>query len=139
MKIFRSVFTRRTALLAFSAAIIGGCTDFSDPPSQLGHLTVSLKDETGAGVAGIPVDLLLNDRSTLWATLRTSADGTGEFRAGDGGVIPQGYIVRVVLTGTSYRLAANETNDKPIQVVIGQTHTANFVITKSSVGQNPGG
>jgi hypothetical protein len=138
MKIFKSVITRRTLLLAFSAAIIGGCTDFSDPPPQLGHLNVSLKDETGAGVGGIPVDLLLNDRSTVWGSLRTSSDGTGEFRAGDGGVIPQGYIVRVVLAGTSYKLAANETNDKPIQVVIGQTHTANFVLTKSAVGQNPG-
>ena len=138
MSLLGSVLTRRMALLAVSAAIIGGCTDFSSPPPQLGHMTVLVKDDAGAGVGGIQVDLLLNDRSTVWASLRTSADGSGEFRAGDGGVIPLLYVGRAVLTGTAYKLASDDTNDKPINVVIAQTFVANFKITKSGVGGGPG-
>lgn len=138
MGLLRSVFLRRAAMLAIVAASIGGCTDFSSPPPQLGHLTVTLKDEAGAGVAGIPVDLYLADRTTLWASLRTSSDGTGEFRASDGGVIPQTYVVRVNLAGQAYSLAPGETNDKPDTVIIGQTHTVTFQLTKKSVGGGPG-
>ncbi len=138
MRILESVLTRRMALLAISAVVIGGCTDFSSPPAQLGHMKVLVKDDAGAGVGGIQVDLLLNDRATVWASLRTSSDGSGEFRPGDGGVIPQTYIVRAVLAGSAYQLAADDTNDKPINVVIAQTFTANFKITKKSVGGGPG-
>lgn len=133
MRLNRSSFIRRSALIAFSAVLASSCTDFSSPPDALGHLLVSVKDDTGAGVPGMNVDLLLNDRTTRWAAVLTTANGGGEFRPGDGGVIPQTYIVRFLPTG-QYILAADDTNDKPAVVVIGQNLTVNFKVTKKVVG-----
>jgi hypothetical protein len=125
-------------LLACAVVVAGGCTNFSSPPDALGRLTVSVKDDTGAGVPNIAVDLYLSDRITKWAALSTSADGTGEFRASDGGLLSQTYVTRIVLTG-NYTLAAGETLDKPITVVIGQTATVNYKLVKKVVGGPPGG
>ena len=133
MLLTRSSFLRRSALLACALFVTGGCTDFSSPPDALGKLFVSVKDETGAGVANIAVDLYLNDRVTKWAALSTSADGTGEFRPDDGGLIPQTYVARLVLTG-NYTLADGETIDKPVTVIIGQTMTVNYKLVKKVVG-----
>jgi hypothetical protein len=133
MHLTRSSFLRRSTFLALAAVVIGGCTDFSSPPESLGRLFVNAKDETGAGVAGINFTLLLNDRTTQWARLITSANGTGEFRPDDGGVLPQTYIVRFDQLNGNYRLATNETNDKPINVVAGQDFTVTFNITKGVV------
>jgi hypothetical protein len=124
-------------LVACALFITSGCTDFSSPPDALGKLLVSVKDDTGAGVANVAVDLYLNDRVTPWAGLITSADGSGEFRAKDGGLIPQTYIVRLVLT-SNYTLAAGETIDKPVTVVIGQTMTVNYKLVKKVVEAPPG-
>jgi hypothetical protein len=130
MLLSRSLFLRRSAFLAIAAALIGGCTDFSTPPESLGRLFVTAKDETGAGVGGINFTLLLNDRSTQWAKLTTSANGTGEFRSADGGVLPQLYVVRFDDINGNYKIATGETNDKTINVVAGQEFTVNFNITK---------
>lgn len=138
MRLSRPFITRRSVVLAAALFAIGACTDFSSPPPSLGKVLVQLTDETNAGVGGIAVDLLLNDRTTMWRSLRTSSNGSGEFGASDGGVIPQTYIVRVLLTGEQYTLATGETNDKPIQVVIGQTQTVNFKLAKRTVGGPPG-
>jgi hypothetical protein len=135
----RKLFVGSTLVALFVAAI-AACTDFSSPPPSLGHAKVLVVDSaTNAGVGNLAVTLLLNDRSTAWAALRTSADGSGEFRASDGGVIPQTYIVRLDLTGSGYTLAAGDTNDKPLQVVIGETNTANFKLHKIGVSGGPGG
>ncbi|MEP6509314.1 MAG: hypothetical protein ABJC63_13900, partial [Gemmatimonadales bacterium] len=93
---------------------------------------------TNAGVPNIVATLYLNDRSTAWAALRTGASGTGEFRPGDGGVIPQTYIVRLDLAGSGYSLAGGETNDKPLQVIIGSTTNVTFKLHKTVVGGPPG-
>jgi hypothetical protein len=138
MNLTRSKFLRRSAAIAFAAVVAGGCTDFSSSPEQLGHLIVTAKDETGAGVQGINFTLLLNDRATEWAKVRTSSGGSAEFRASDGGVLPQTYIVRFDALNGNYRLGTGETNDKPITVVLGQTQTVTFNITKQSVGTTPG-
>ena len=127
--------------LAVSAATVAvsACTDFSSPPASLGHATITVVDSaTNAGVPNIEATLYLNDRSTAWASLRTSSNGTGEFRPGDGGVIPQTYIVRLVLTGTGYTFAVGETNDKALQVVIGSTTNVTFKLHKTVIG-GPGG
>jgi hypothetical protein len=137
MLLTRSSFLRRSVLLACALVITGGCTDFSSPPDALGRLLVSVKDDAGAGVPNVAVDLYLNDRVTQWAGLITSADGSGEFRAKDGGLIPQTYIVRIVISG-NYTLADGETVDKPITVVIGQTLTVNYKLVKKVVGGPPG-
>jgi hypothetical protein len=121
------------AVLAASAA----CTDFSTTPASLGRVTVGVTDQNNAPVPQIVVDLLLPDRVTIWRSLRTSVDGTGEFGKPDGGVKSQTYVVRVTEDG-QYRLADGETNDKPVTVVIGQTHDVKFRMVKRSIG-GPGG
>jgi hypothetical protein len=134
MHLTRSSFLRRSAFLVMSAVVIGGCTDFSDPPDILGKVFVSAKDQNGAGVGGINFTLLLNDRSTQWAKVVTSSNGTAEFRADDGGVLAQTYIVRFDALNGTYKLAAGETNDKPVNVIAGQEFTITFNVTKEGPG-----
>jgi hypothetical protein len=129
-----------STVMAFAAMAVSACTDFSSPPPQLGHAKVLVVDSaTNLGVSGITVDLYLNDRTTQWASLITSADGSGEWRPGDGGVLPQTYIARINLAGKGYTLAANETNDKPLQVIIGETNTVNFKLHKITITPPGGG
>ncbi|MGE5748798.1 MAG: hypothetical protein ACM31F_02475, partial [Gemmatimonas sp.] len=87
---------------------------------------------------GINFTLLLNARATEWAKVITSSGGSAEFRASDGGVLPQTYVVRFDALNGNYKLATGETNDKPITVVLGQTKTVTFNITKQTVGGTPG-
>ena len=133
MDLTRSGFLRRSAVIVFAAVLAGGCTDFSSPPAQLGTLLVSVKDENNAGVGGIPVDLYVAQGMVQWAALSTSADGSGEFRARDGGVLPQSYIVRITVGG-QYLLAPGETNDKPVTVVAGESRTVTFKLAKKVIG-----
>ena len=134
MNLSRSRFVRRSAFIAVAALLGSGCTDFSKTPEQLSHVIVVAKDATGKGLQGINFTLLLNDRSTPWASVSTSADGSAEFRAKDGGVLPQTYIVRFDAVNGTYSLGPGETNDKPVQAILGQTHTVNFTIVKSGPG-----
>jgi hypothetical protein len=125
---------------------ITACSGIGDPAPPLGHLQVFVTDSaTGAGVGGLPMQLFVGNITTgpngsietagqEWAELRTSTDGTGEFRPGDGGVIIQPYVVRLDLTATNYTLAAGETNDKPVTVAVGQTVTVTFKLHKGPVG-----
>ena len=138
MRLISLSFARRYSVVAFVAvaAVLSGCTDFSTTPVSLGRVTVAVTDQNNAGVPNTVVDLLLLDR-TGWRSLRTSADGTGEFGKADGGVKSQMYIVRIT-PEVGYRLAADETNDKAVTVVIGQTHHVTFRLEKVGVGSGPG-
>jgi hypothetical protein len=124
---------RKLPLAAAVFAVVAGCTDFSTTPASLGRVTVTVKDQNNAPVPQIVVDLMLPDRITVWRSIRTSTDGTGEFGKPDGGVKSQIYIVRLTPTG-QYQLAADETNDKPVTVVIGQTHEVSFRMVKGTIG-----
>ncbi len=135
MRFFTSAAARGIALAGLVAGF-AGCTDFSTTPDTLGRVTVSVTDQNNAGVPNLVVDLVLQDRSTIWRTLRTSSDGTGEFGKPDGGVISQTYIVRLALAG-QYKLADLETNDKPVQVVIGQIHPITFKVAKLATTPPP--
>lgn len=140
MDLFSLRVTRRSAVVAAVAALaFVGCTDFSSPPAQLGHLIVNAKDESGTAVAGINFTALLADRSTEWAKVTTGSSGSAEFRASDKGILPQTYIVRFDAGNAGYTLGTGETNDKPVQVVIGQTQTVNFVVKKTTPGGLPPG
>ena len=127
---------RRLAFAGVVAGASAGCTDFSTTPVSLGRVTVSVTDQNNAGVGLMAVDLMLTDKATIWRSLRTSADGTGEFGKPDGGVKAQMYIVRL-LTNTEYLLADGETNDKPLTVVSGQTHPVTFKVMRRQVGTPP--
>lgn len=137
MRLLSSSVVSRFSMLAVLAGALSACTDFSTTPASLGRVTVAVTDQNNAGVPQIVVDLLMLDRTTIWRSLRTSADGTGEFGKEDGGVISQMYIVRIVPEG-AYSLAGGETNDKPVTVVIGQTHPVAFKMFKQTVGGPPG-
>lgn len=132
-------FSKASVLLALVVTAVVACTDFSSPPPSLGHAKLLVVDSaTNAGIGNIIATLLLNDRTTQWRSLRTSADGTGEFGTADGGVIPQTYIVRLDLSGTGYTFAAGGANDRPIQVVIGETITTTFKLKKTTISTGGG-
>jgi hypothetical protein len=133
-------FSKASVVLALVVTAVVACTDFSSPPPSLGHAKLLVVDSaTNLGVGNLVATLLLNDRTTQWRSLRTSADGSGEFGLSDGGVIPQTYIVRLDLTGSGYTFAAGDANDKPLQVIIGSTVTANFKLHKITAGPPGGG
>lgn len=132
MRRINSSFLRYAAALAIIAVSSGACLDAtSNVP--LGRIQVSVKDAAGAGAGGVVVDLIRG--TTLWASLYTSSDGSGEFRENDGGVLPDSYTVqlRLDLGGfTNYTLAPDETTTKPAVVVVDQTTMVSFKVVKRS-------
>lgn len=131
MRLIRSTVMLRASVACLIAAALVACTDFSTTPASLGRVTVAVTDDSNQPVPNTIVDLLLLDR-TGWRSLRTAADGTGEFGKSDGGVISQMYIVRIT-PDVGYTLADDDTNDKPVTVVIGQTHHVTFKLVKRVV------
>lgn len=126
-------------LLTLACIVTVACTDFSHTPASLGHIKISVVDSaTNVGVPNLPATLYLEDKTTGWRALFTSADGTGEFGAKDGGVIPGKFLVFLDLTGKGYVLATGDENYKAVRSVIGQTVTASFRLRKTSVGGPPG-
>ena len=138
MRFVRQHAVRRVVVAAAAVFTLGACTDFSTTPDvPLGRVTVSVTDENNAGVGQLLVELLRPDRVTIWRSLTTNSNGTGEFDTANGGVIPQQYLVRLHL-GSNYLLAEGETNDKPVTVVVGEVHPITFKVKKKSVGGGPG-
>ena len=129
---------RRFVVLGALAGGLAGCTDFSTTPDSLGHVTVRVTDAANAGVQNLVVDLLMQDKLTIWRSLRTRSNGTGEFGEADGGVIAQTYYVRLD-PGVDYELAAGETNDKPVVVVIAQSYDIDFKVRRKDVTAPPPG
>ena len=127
---------RRLAVAGVIAAAFPACTDFSSAPDSLGHVNVTVTDQANAGVPNLVVDLLMQDKVTIWRSLRTNSSGKGEFGSADGGVIQQTYYVRLI-PGTDYELAPAETNDKPVVVVFGQTYDITFKVARKQIGAPP--
>ena len=130
---FRRIAARRVALLALSAVALGGCSEAT--AIQLGNAIVTVLDEDNAPVAGFPVTLIRASDGTPWRALYTGANGSGEFGAADGGVLPGNYLVHADLHLVSHTLGPNETNDKPITVVVDQAVTVTFRIIRDEGGQ----
>ncbi len=135
-------FCRKGSLLAIGSILmvmgVAACGNLAAPAPPLGRATVLVVDSASNVGVGNVLMTLFTTSGTAWAQLRTSADGTGEFRSGDGGVIIQGYKVRMEIP-TGYSLANGETNDKPLTVVIGQTTTTTFKLHRGTVAPPPGG
>jgi hypothetical protein len=131
-------FALKAALAGAAMVAFSSCTDFSSAPEvPLGRVTVAVTDENNAGVGGLLVQLLRPDRVTIWRSVTTSSNGTGEFDTANGGVIPQSYIVRLNL-GNDWLLQENETNDKPLTVVVDQIHPVTFKVKRKTPGGGPG-
>ena len=132
MRLVRRSGLKRVLLAGAAMTVLGACTDLStgtDVP--LGRVTVSVTDENNAPVSQMLVQLLRPDRVTIWRSLTTNANGSGEFDPDNGGVIPQAYLVRLQL-GDTWLLQEGETNDKPLTVVIGETHPITFKVRKKA-------
>ncbi len=122
-------FVRSFAALALVTAAFSSCTN-SLSTFPLGRVLVSVKNEAGVGVGLIVVNLYRTNNEQ-WASLLTKADGSGEFRAADGGVLADTYIVKINVTGsTTYTLAPNEVTDKTIVVPADQVVTVNYKLAK---------
>lgn len=119
----------RIALLV-GLPLVSACNEATAP--DLGRVIVSVTEANNAGAALIPTDLLLATTRQLWRATRTTTDGSAEFGATEGGVIPQDYIVTIDLIGTRYELANGETEEKPVTVVSGQTYTISFKVVKAA-------
>jgi len=128
----RAFIVRMLLGVALVTTALSACGDFSTTPVSLGRVTVAVRDQNGTGVPLVAVDLIVTGGSTIWRSIRTSSDGTGEFGKEDGGVKAQSYIVRVTPPPT-YTLAPGETNDKPVTAVMGQTQHVDFRLEKGSV------
>jgi len=127
-------------LMMVAGAMTAACTDLSTPTDSLGHIQVLIVySATNAGVGGITTTLYTADKTTKWAELLTTSDGTGEFRQKDGGVPAATYLVFVDLTGKGYQLAANETNFKSVRAIAGQTAAVTMKLHKGLVTGPPGG
>jgi hypothetical protein len=134
----RQLCRKSSSIMIASVLMVIGitaCGNLSAPTPPLGHLKVAVTDSaTGLGIGGLPMQLFVGSiTGQEWAELRTSSDGTGEFRSGDGGVIIQPYVVHLDLSATTYLLASQETNDKPAIVQVGQTTTVTFKLRKNSI------
>jgi len=110
MRLFGSKRIKASALLASSVLLLAGCS-LDVAMYSNGRLQVSVLDTNGDPVPNIRADLILEDKLTVWRTTTTGADGTGEFDAASGGVLIQGYYVRLILT-PDWNMAPGEPNDK---------------------------
>jgi len=129
---FRRIAARRAALLAFAMATFAGCSEST--AIELGNAIVTVVDANDAPVAGFPVTLIRASDGTPWRALYTGTNGSGEFGAADGGVLPGSYLVHADLHLVPYTLAAGETNDKPITVVGGQASVVTFSVIRGGGG-----
>jgi hypothetical protein len=120
------------SLMCLLAAL--GCSD-STSASGLGRVSAQVLNAGNAGVPSVKADLykVLEGGAILWRSGLTSSNGIAEFGASEGGVVPGDYYIHLSFV-TSYRLADDETNDKPITVNAGD----NDVVTFHVVAAGPG-
>lgn len=112
MRLYRSKRMLASALLGVSLLLVAACSlDVAMHTS--GRLQVLVEDTNGDPVPNIRADLLLDDKITVWRTTTTGADGRAEFDASAGGVVIQGYYVRLILT-PDWNMASGEPNDKAV-------------------------
>ena len=116
------------ALFVSSLLLFAGCS-LDVAMYSNGRLQVDVRDTNGAPVPNIRADLILDDKLTVWRTTTTGADGVGEFDAAEGGVLIQGYYVRLVLT-PEWNMAPGEPNDKVAFPSGGSVVVVRYTITK---------
>ena len=120
-----------SALVVISVALFGGCS-LDVQMYTTGRLQFTVEDASGDPVPNIRADLLLDDKLTVWKTATTGADGRGEFDQAAGGVLIQGYYVRLILT-PDWNMAPGEPNDKPVIPNGGSVIVVRFRIARAPV------
>ena len=118
-----------SALLLVSAVLLVSACSLDVAMYSTGRLQIQVEDTTGAPVANIKADLLLDDRITVWRSTTTGADGKAEFDAEAGGVEIRGYYVRLILT-PDWNMATGEPNDKAVIPNGGSVIVVRFRIMK---------
>ena len=78
-------------------------------------------------------DVLCVSGGAVKERARAVQPGRREVHRADGGVLPQTYVIRFDDINGNYKLATNETNNKPVTVVAGQEFTVTFNITKGVI------
>ena len=128
MLLFRSKRMLASTLLGASLAVVPGCS-LDVAMHSTGRLQILVEDTAGNPAPNIRADLLLEDKTTVWRTTTTGADGRAEFDAEAGGVVIQGYYVRLILT-PDWNMAPGEPNDKAVIPNGGSTLVVRFRIAK---------
>ncbi len=129
---------RRVSTLAACAVLLGsaGCT-ITDTYA-LGDLRARVVDQNNVGIQGVLLDLykMQGSNAVYWRATATSANGVGVFGERDGGVVPGDYFVRVSFV-SQHRLAAGQTNDRPVTVAEGDDITLTFIAEPTTIGPPP--
>src|SRR5687767_3321103 len=128
MRLFRSKRMLASTVLGASLVMVPGC-NLDVAMHTIGRLQIHVEDTAGNPVPNIRADLLLDDKITVWRTTTTGADGRAEFDAAAGGVVIQGYYVRLILT-PDWNLAPGEPNDKAVVPRGGSVLLVQFRIAK---------
>src|SRR5688572_32194453 len=95
MRLFRSKRMLASTLLGASLLLVAGCS-LDVAMNNTGRVRIQVADTSGNPVPNINADLLLDDRTTVWTSTTTGADGKAEFGAAGGGVTVGGYYVRLL-------------------------------------------
>lgn len=128
MRLFRSNGMLAATLLGASLLLVAGCS-LDVAMNNIGRVQIQVADTSGNPVPNINADLLLDDRTTVFTSTTTGADGKAEFGAAAGGVVVRGYYVRLRLT-SEWEMAADDSNDKAVIAYGGTLSVVNFKIAR---------
>ena len=128
MRLFSSKKGIAAMLLGASLLVVPAC-NLDVAQYSTGRLQIVVEDTSGNPVPNIKADLLLEDKITVWRSTTTGTDGRAEFDAAAGGVVIQGYYVRLILT-PDWNMAPGEPNDKAVIPNGGSVIVVQFRIAK---------
>jgi hypothetical protein len=120
--------SKTSMLLGATLLLVSACS-LDVAMYSTGRLQILVEDTAGNPVPNINADLLLDDRLTVWRSTTTGADGKAEFDPEAGGVVIQGYYVRLILT-PDWNMAPGEPNDKAVIPNGGSVIVVRFRIAK---------
>ncbi|MDP9178624.1 MAG: hypothetical protein M3O61_13160 [Gemmatimonadota bacterium] len=117
-----------STLFGASLLLVAGCS-LDVAMNNTGRVQIQVADTSGNPVPNINADLLLDDRTTVWTSTTTGADGKAEFGAAGGGVTVRGYYVRLLLT-PEWEMATDDSNDKAVIAYGGTVSVVSFKIAR---------
>lgn len=132
MRILRPRIAAQAALVLLIAAL--ACRSY-----PLGKLAVKVIDSKGKPLRGAAVDLykLTPSGKVYWRASSTDSLGIAVLGAQNGGVIEGNYLIHVSFISW-HKLAAGETNDKPVTVKAGSDTVVTFRVVQKLPVRHPG-